>query len=58
MLLSHLNVRLPTSNERAVELHLRYLDLLLLGIRNTPTTGDQSTRAPDWAELRSLWNSP
>ncbi|QLJ02924.1 TetR/AcrR family transcriptional regulator [Streptomyces sp. NEAU-sy36] len=58
LLLTHLNARLPTSTERAIELHLRYLDLVLRGLQNPPKPGDQPTSPPDWTELRGLWNSP
>ncbi|MFJ7497398.1 TetR/AcrR family transcriptional regulator [Streptomyces sp. NPDC097727] len=58
LLLNHLNARLPTTTERATELHLRYLDLILTGLRTPPTTGDRPTSPPDWTELRNLWNAP
>ncbi|WP_086831086.1 TetR/AcrR family transcriptional regulator [Streptomyces sp. NRRL B-24572] len=58
LLLNHLNTRLPTTTERAAELHLRYLDLALSGLRNPAKTGVQPPSPPDWEELRDLWNSP
>lgn len=58
LLLAHLNARLPTTTERAVELHLRYLDLVLSGLRNPANTGIQPVGPPTWAELRDLWNAP
>ncbi|MGW5003596.1 TetR/AcrR family transcriptional regulator [Streptomyces hydrogenans] len=58
LLLNHLNARLPTSNERATELHLRYLDLVLTGLQNPSKPDDRPTTPPDWAELRALWNAP
>ncbi|MFF0628161.1 TetR/AcrR family transcriptional regulator [Streptomyces sp. NPDC004296] len=60
LLLEHLTPRLPVPDERAAALHLRYLDLVLQGLRTsaadspTPLPGP----APDWAELRELWNAP
>ncbi|MER7584406.1 helix-turn-helix domain-containing protein [Kitasatospora sp. NPDC097691] len=58
LLLSHLNTRLPTTTERAVQLHLRYLDLVLDGLRTPSTTAEQPAGPPDWTELRNLWNAP
>lgn len=58
LLLNHLNARLPTTTERAIELHLRYLDLVLSGLQNPLKTDDQPAGTPDWTELRDLWNSP
>ncbi|WP_441246955.1 TetR/AcrR family transcriptional regulator [Kitasatospora sp. McL0602] len=58
LLLSHLSPRLPTAAERATELHLRYLDLVLLGLQNPSTPDRQPDRAPDWTELTGLWNTP
>ncbi|MEU1505316.1 helix-turn-helix domain-containing protein [Kitasatospora sp. NPDC005748] len=58
LLLSHLSPRLPTTAERAVELHLRYLDLVLSGLQNPSTPDQQSAGPPDWTELTDLWNTP
>ncbi|MGW3657011.1 TetR/AcrR family transcriptional regulator [Streptomyces sp. NPDC005151] len=58
LLLNHLNTRLPTTTERAVELHLRYLDLALSGLQNPARTGIPPASPPNWAELRDLWNAP
>ncbi|MEV6105397.1 helix-turn-helix domain-containing protein [Streptomyces sp. NPDC051940] len=58
LLLNHLNVRLPTSSERAIELKLRYLDLLVAGLHTPAQPDEQPTRAPDWTELRTMWNAP
>ncbi|WP_318204946.1 helix-turn-helix domain-containing protein [Streptomyces sp. SCL15-4] len=59
LLLEHLTARMPVTDERATALHLRYLDLVLAGLR-TPVTGGPTALhgpAPDWAELRELWNA-
>ncbi|MFK0159430.1 TetR/AcrR family transcriptional regulator [Streptomyces sp. NPDC090499] len=60
LLLEHLSVRIPATGERAAALHLRYLDLVLAGLR--VTTADQPTAlpgpAPNWAELSDMWNAP
>lgn len=60
LLLEHLAARIPVTGERATALHLRYLDLVLAGLR--PPAADQTTilpgPAPDWAELSELWNAP
>ncbi|MGW6690813.1 helix-turn-helix domain-containing protein [Streptomyces sp. NPDC054961] len=58
LLLSHLSPRLPTASERAVELHLRYLDLVLSGLRHPATPEKQPVSPPDWPELNNLWNTP
>jgi AcrR family transcriptional regulator len=59
LLLEHLSARIPVAAERASALHLRYLDLVLAGLRAAPT--DEPTAltgpAPGWAELRTLWNT-
>ncbi|MET9010222.1 helix-turn-helix domain-containing protein [Streptomyces olivaceoviridis] len=60
LLLEHLTPRIPVSSERATALHLRYLDLILTGLR-TPDTGPPTALhgpATQWAELRELWNAP
>ncbi|WP_327138559.1 TetR/AcrR family transcriptional regulator (plasmid) [Streptomyces sp. NBC_01340] len=59
LLLEHLTARIPVTDERATTLHLRYLDLILAGLRTSTTdvpTALQSP-APDWAELSALWNA-
>ncbi|MFE5160609.1 TetR/AcrR family transcriptional regulator, partial [Streptomyces sp. NPDC056697] len=60
LLLEHLAARIPVTGERATALHLRYLDLVLAGLR--APAADQATilpgPAPDWAELSELWNAP
>lgn len=60
LLLEHLTPRLPIPGERAAALHLRYLDLVLGGLR-TSVAGSPTAlpgTAPDWAELQELWNAP
>ncbi|MGW1604572.1 TetR/AcrR family transcriptional regulator [Streptomyces eurythermus] len=60
LLLEHLAPRIPVTGERATALHLRYLDLALAGLR-TPDPGramDLHGPAPQWEELRDLWNAP
>lgn len=61
LLLEHLTARIPTAGERAVALHLRYLDVVLAGLRTSPAAAADSCAlsgpAPDWAELRELWNA-
>jgi AcrR family transcriptional regulator len=60
LLLEHLTLRIPVARERATALHLRYLDLVLAGLR-TPGPGgpaDLSGPGPRWEELRALWNAP
>ncbi|GHB92591.1 TetR family transcriptional regulator [Streptomyces umbrinus] len=60
LLLEHLSPRIPVAGERAAALHLRYLDLVLSGLRTS--TPDRPTAlpgpAPHWAELSELWNAP
>ncbi|MER7687143.1 helix-turn-helix domain-containing protein [Streptomyces sp. NPDC097610] len=60
LLLEHLAARIPVAGERATALHLRYLDLVLVGLRTR--AADHATvlagPAPDWAELSELWNAP
>ncbi|MEV0643318.1 helix-turn-helix domain-containing protein [Streptomyces sp. NPDC050619] len=60
LLLEHLSGRMPVTGQRAAELHLRYLDLVLAGLRTS--AADQPTAlvgaAPHWAELSELWNAP
>ncbi|MFF5307939.1 TetR/AcrR family transcriptional regulator [Streptomyces massasporeus] len=59
LLLEHLTARIPVAGERAAALHLRYLDLVLAGLRTS--AADQPTDlpgpAPHWAELSELWNA-
>ncbi|CAM5635902.1 MULTISPECIES: TetR/AcrR family transcriptional regulator [Streptomyces] len=60
LLLEHLTPRIPVTSERATALHLRYLDLVLTGLR-TPDAGRPTALhgpATRWAELRELWNAP
>lgn len=59
LLLEHLTARIPVSDERATTLHLRYLDLVLAGLRTSTTEGSTALQspAPDWAELSALWNA-
>lgn len=59
LLLEHLTARIPVTGERAATLHLRYLDLILAGLHTADT--DSPTLqgpAPNWDELRDLWNAP
>ncbi|MFI0815984.1 TetR/AcrR family transcriptional regulator [Streptomyces sp. NPDC021098] len=60
LLLEHLSTRIPVANERATTLHLRYLDLLLAGLRTSALAEPTPlpTPAPHWAELAELWNAP
>ncbi|MET9914660.1 hypothetical protein ABZZ74_49650 [Streptomyces sp. NPDC006476] len=60
LLLEHLSARIPVAGERASALHLRYLDLVLAGLRTAPTAEPTALTgpAPGWAELRTLWNAP
>ncbi|MDJ0382336.1 TetR/AcrR family transcriptional regulator [Streptomyces sp. G-G2] len=58
LLLSHLSPRLPTTGERALGLHLRYLDLVLSGLQNPSAPDRQPVSPPDWTELNDLWNTP
>ncbi|KQW03607.1 TetR/AcrR family transcriptional regulator [Streptomyces sp. Root369] len=60
LLLEHLTARIPVTDERATTLHLRYLDLILAGLRTSTTDGPTALQspAPDWAELSELWNAP
>ena len=60
LLLEHLTARIPVTDERATTLRLRYLDLILTGLRTSTTerpTALQSP-APDWAELSELADAP
>ncbi len=59
LLLEHLTVRIPVTDERATALHLRYLDLVLTGLRTSVTDRPTTLQgpAPDWAELSELWNA-
>ncbi|MFB7593770.1 TetR/AcrR family transcriptional regulator [Streptomyces sp. NPDC056160] len=60
LLLEHLSVRIPVTGERATALHLRYLDLVLAGLRTQAATepGVLPGPAPHWGELSELWNAP
>ncbi|MFG2456635.1 TetR/AcrR family transcriptional regulator [Streptomyces sp. NPDC048523] len=59
LLLEHLTARIPVTDERATTLHLRYLDLVLAGLRTPATDGPTALQSPppDWAELSALWNA-
>ncbi|MET8770476.1 TetR/AcrR family transcriptional regulator [Streptomyces sp. NPDC004658] len=60
LLLEHLTPQIPVTGERATALHLRYLDLVLAGLR-TPDAGQLMPPhgpAAQWDELRQLWNAP
>ncbi|MFI5679870.1 TetR/AcrR family transcriptional regulator [Streptomyces cellulosae] len=59
LLLEHLTARIPVADERATAFHLRYLDLILAGLRTSTTDGPTALQcpAPDWAELSELWNA-
>ena len=58
MLLEHLTAS-PVTDERATTLYLRYLDLILAGLRTSTTDAAYflQSPAPDWAELSELWNA-
>ncbi|MFD7921324.1 TetR/AcrR family transcriptional regulator [Streptomyces sp. NPDC059740] len=60
LLLEHLTARMPVTDVRAVSLHLRYLDLVLCGLRASGAAGPDPLHGPppNWAELRALWNAP
>jgi AcrR family transcriptional regulator len=60
LLLEHLTARLPATVERAAALHLRYLELVLAGLRTAAADSPTALPgpAPDWAELGELWNAP
>jgi hypothetical protein len=60
LLLEHLTAPIPVADERATSLHLRYLDLILSGLRASGTGGPSALQgpAPNWAELSELWNAP
>ncbi|MEU2334784.1 helix-turn-helix domain-containing protein [Streptomyces sp. NPDC013172] len=60
LLLEHLAPRIPVTGERAASLHLRYLDLALVGLRTTGPGRPTALHgpAPQWEELRDLWNAP
>ncbi|WP_425826958.1 TetR/AcrR family transcriptional regulator [Streptomyces fractus] len=60
LLLEHLGARIPVDGERGTELHLRYLDLVLAGLRAQGQGHPAAMRgpAPDWSELGHLWNAP
>ncbi|WBO63196.1 TetR/AcrR family transcriptional regulator [Streptomyces camelliae] len=59
LLLEHLTARIPVTDKRATALHLRYLDLVLAGLCTPAADGPTALRgpAPNWAELRELWNA-
>ncbi|WP_326596112.1 TetR/AcrR family transcriptional regulator [Streptomyces sp. NBC_01803] len=54
--LDHLNARLPAPTERVEQLHRRYVDLLLDGLR-APAARPLSGPAPSWTELKSMWHA-
>ncbi|MFH8680888.1 TetR/AcrR family transcriptional regulator [Streptomyces lydicus] len=60
LLLEHLTARIPVPGARAAALHVRYLDLVLRGLRISAADSPTALPgpAPDWAELRELWNAP
>ena len=60
LLLEHLTARIPVAGDRACALHLRYLDLVLAGLRTAPSDEPAALTGPtpSWAELRALWNAP
>ena len=60
LLLEHLAARIPVTRERAGTLHLRYLHLVLAGLRTCPADPPTTLPgpAPDWEELREMWNAP
>ncbi|MEU0256450.1 helix-turn-helix domain-containing protein [Streptomyces sp. NPDC006184] len=61
LLLEHLAARLPVAGERATALHLRYLGLVLAGLRTPAAVAEPAGLpgpAPHWAELSELWNAP
>ena len=59
LLLEHLTARIPVSDERATALHLRYLEVILAGLRTSAADGPTALQgpAPGWAELSELWNA-
>ncbi|MBP1158219.1 AcrR family transcriptional regulator [Rhodococcus sp. PvR044] len=48
----HLRPRLPTTTERARELHERYLDFMLMGIAHA---ADRAEHGPSWDEWYAMW---
>jgi AcrR family transcriptional regulator len=60
LLLEHLTTRMPTTTDRATALRLRYLDLVLAGLRTSAADTPASLHgpAPHWTELSELWNAP
>lgn len=58
LMLEFLKARLPTSPERVEQLHLRYLDLFLDGLRAPAAHRPLPGPAPDWPELTTMWNRP
>ncbi|MRH91770.1 TetR family transcriptional regulator [Nocardia sp. SYP-A9097] len=57
LILETVNTRFPTEAERARELRLRYLDLILIGLHATATEYDLTGTPPGWDEIRALWNA-
>lgn len=60
LLLEHLTPRIPVTGERATALHLRYLSLVLAGLRAPAVDEPAGLPGPEpgWLELRRLWNAP
>jgi AcrR family transcriptional regulator len=62
LLLVHLEILLPTIAPRSRQLRLRYLDVVMDGLRRRPSHTQSPTRdltgpPPDWQELRTLWHA-
>ncbi|MFJ1807797.1 MULTISPECIES: TetR/AcrR family transcriptional regulator [unclassified Streptomyces] len=59
LLLEHLSARMPVPSERAAALRLRYLDLVLAGLRTSMAEPPATLSGPEprWGELRDLWNT-
>ncbi len=59
LLLVHLKVLLPADAERAWQLRLRYLDVVLAGLRHRPAQPpeDLDQPPPDWQELHAFWHA-
>lgn len=59
LLLDHLAPRIPAASERTTTLHLRYLELILAGLRSPAAASAPAALpgpAPQWSELSDLWN--
>ncbi|MGY6026933.1 TetR/AcrR family transcriptional regulator [Streptomyces spinosirectus] len=59
LLLVHLKVLLPATPARAWQLRLRYLDVVLEGLRHRPRNQPQDLEGPlpDWPELHAFWHA-